>query len=99
MTAALAALIQVVNRASESSKAACAPFMWVDGPLITAMRRGDMILIDEINLAEDAVLERLNRLVNSSIGPHQLPILPMILCKHTSYASCVKVVSSCTCAG
>jgi midasin len=25
------------------------------------MRRGDMILIDEINLAEDAVLERLNR--------------------------------------
>jgi midasin len=33
----------------------------VDGPLVTAMRRGDMILIDEINLAEDAVLERLNR--------------------------------------
>lgn len=26
-----------------------------------AMREGDMILIDEINLAEDAVLERLNR--------------------------------------
>jgi hypothetical protein len=25
------------------------------------MRRGDMILIDELNLAEDAVLERLNR--------------------------------------
>jgi midasin len=25
------------------------------------MRRGDIILIDELNLAEDAVLERLNR--------------------------------------
>ena len=28
---------------------------------MTAMRRGDMILIDELNLAEDAVIERLNR--------------------------------------
>jgi midasin len=38
-----------------------APFQWVDGPLIVAMRQGDIILIDELNLAEDAVLERLNR--------------------------------------
>ena len=38
-----------------------APFVWVDGPLVVAMRRGDMLLVDEINLAEDAVLERLNR--------------------------------------
>ena len=33
-------------------------------PLLTwrqAMKRGDMILVDELNLAEDAVLERLNR--------------------------------------
>ena len=35
-------------------------FAWVDGPLIEAMRDGDMFLIDEISLAEDAVLERLN---------------------------------------
>lgn len=42
-----------------------APFSWADGPLVTAMRRGDMILVDEINLAEDAVLERLNRQVMS----------------------------------
>ena len=45
----------------EAAAAARAPFVWVDGPLVTAMRRGDMILIDELNLAEDAVLERLNR--------------------------------------
>ena len=38
-----------------------APFAWEDGPLVTAMRKGDIILIDELNLAEDAVLERLNR--------------------------------------
>lgn len=37
------------------------PFLWVDGPLVEAMRSGDIILIDEINLADDAVLERLNR--------------------------------------
>ena len=38
-----------------------APFEWVDGPLVAAMRNGEILLIDELNLAEDAVLERLNR--------------------------------------
>lgn len=37
-----------------------APFEWCDGPLVLAMKNGDMILIDELNLADDAVLERLN---------------------------------------
>ncbi|GFR41366.1 hypothetical protein Agub_g2049, partial [Astrephomene gubernaculifera] len=46
--------------ASAAATEARAPFAWADGPLVTAMRRGDMILVDEINLAEDAVLERLN---------------------------------------
>ena len=36
------------------------PFEWVDGPLVTAMKNGDFILVDELSLAEDAVLERLN---------------------------------------
>lgn len=35
-------------------------FEWVDGPLVTAMRNGELILLDELSLAEDAVLERLN---------------------------------------
>ncbi|CAM9165037.1 unnamed protein product [Ectocarpus sp. 4 AP-2014] len=35
-------------------------FEWVDGPLVTAMRKGELILLDELSLAEDAVLERLN---------------------------------------
>lgn len=35
-------------------------FEWVDGPLVTAMRNGEILLLDELSLAEDAVLERLN---------------------------------------
>lgn len=35
-------------------------FEWVDGPLVTAMRNGEIILLDELSLADDAVLERLN---------------------------------------
>ncbi|KAH6911428.1 P-loop containing nucleoside triphosphate hydrolase protein [Coprinopsis sp. MPI-PUGE-AT-0042] len=35
-------------------------FEWHDGPLISAMRDGDVFLLDEISLAEDSVLERLN---------------------------------------
>jgi midasin len=38
-------------------------FAWYDGPLVQAMKRGDLFLIDEISLAEDSVLERLNRYV------------------------------------
>ncbi|KAJ7264443.1 hypothetical protein B0H12DRAFT_1209400, partial [Mycena haematopus] len=35
-------------------------FEWHDGPLIDAMRAGDVFLLDEISLADDSVLERLN---------------------------------------
>lgn len=35
-------------------------FEWCDGPLVNAMREGAMFLIDEISLADDSVLERLN---------------------------------------
>eukprot|EP00899_Mesostigma_viride_P010035 jgi/Mesvir1/19032/Mv12798-RA.1 len=41
-------------------------FKWYDGPLVEAMRNGDMLLIDEISLAEDAVLERLNSVLEPS---------------------------------
>jgi midasin len=34
-------------------------FEWADGPLVTAMRRGNVLLVDEINVADDAVTERL----------------------------------------
>lgn len=38
-------------------------FEWVDGPLIKAMETGDMFLADEISLADDSVLERMNSLL------------------------------------
>lgn len=38
-------------------------FEWVDGPLIKAMENGDMFLADEISLADDSVLERMNSLL------------------------------------
>jgi midasin len=41
-------------------------FEWLDGPLVTAMRHGDLILLDEMSLAEDAVLERLNSVLEPS---------------------------------
>jgi len=41
-------------------------FQWVDGPLPEAMKNGDMFVIDEISLAEDAVLERLNSVLEPS---------------------------------
>jgi len=41
-------------------------FTWYDGPLVTAMRDGDLLLIDEISLADDSVLERLNSVLEPS---------------------------------
>lgn len=35
-------------------------FEWSDGPLVTAMKTGNLFLLDEISLADDSVLERLN---------------------------------------
>lgn len=35
-------------------------FEWVDGPLVEAMECGGLFLSDEISLADDSVLERLN---------------------------------------
>ena len=41
-------------------------FEWSDGPLVNAMKNGQMLLLDEMSLAEDAVLERLNSVLEPS---------------------------------
>ncbi|EZG43826.1 putative midasin [Gregarina niphandrodes] len=41
-------------------------FTWQDGPLVRAMVEGRPFLIDEINLADDAVIERLNSVLEGS---------------------------------
>jgi len=38
-------------------------FAWLDGPLITAMYRGDWLVLDNANLCPGSVLDRLNSLV------------------------------------
>ncbi|KAJ5569528.1 uncharacterized protein N7459_008958 [Penicillium hispanicum] len=46
-------------------------FEWSDGSLITAMKTGQFFLLDEISLADDSVLERLN----SVLEPHRSVLL------------------------
>lgn len=41
-------------------------FEWANGPLIEAMIEGDVFLIDEISLADESVLERLNSVLEPS---------------------------------
>lgn len=41
-------------------------FEWVEGNLVEAVRNGGVYLIDEISLANDSVLERLNSLLEST---------------------------------
>ncbi|PFH53375.1 hypothetical protein AMATHDRAFT_1433 [Amanita thiersii Skay4041] len=41
-------------------------FEWHDGPLVEAMRKGNVFLLDEISLADDSVLERLNSVLEPS---------------------------------
>ncbi|SCZ88717.1 BZ3500_MvSof-1268-A1-R1_Chr2-1g04590 [Microbotryum saponariae] len=45
---------------------ATALFEWHDGPLVQAMVAGDFVLLDEISLADDSVLERLNSVLEPS---------------------------------
>ena len=54
----LGGLRPVRGGADESDSKAL--FEWVDGPLVDQMKSGGSLLIDEISLADDSVLERLN---------------------------------------
>lgn len=49
-----------VNQIDENIKNSTMLFEWMDGPLIQAMKTGEFFLLDEISLADDSVLERLN---------------------------------------
>uniref|UniRef100_A0A3Q4BJ07 Midasin n=1 Tax=Mola mola TaxID=94237 RepID=A0A3Q4BJ07_MOLML len=40
-------------------------FQWQDGPLVLAMKEGGVFLMDEISLADDSVLERLNSVLET----------------------------------
>ena len=50
----------------ELQKKYLALFEWQDGPLVNSMKSGEYLLLDELSLAEDAVLERLNSVLEPS---------------------------------
>ncbi|KAI3759776.1 hypothetical protein L6452_07827 [Arctium lappa] len=51
---------EIRQRLSALHQKWCTIFIWQDGPLVKAMKNGDLFLVDEISLADDSVLERLN---------------------------------------
>lgn len=51
---------ELVQRVAANETRAKALFEWSDGALVAAMRDGHFFLLDEISLADDSVLERLN---------------------------------------
>lgn len=53
-------LVDLVNECNILWTRLKALFEWEDGPLVKSMKNGDIFLMDEINLADDAVIERLN---------------------------------------
>ncbi|KAI0480112.1 P-loop containing nucleoside triphosphate hydrolase protein [Xylariaceae sp. FL0804] len=52
--------VDVQQRIAENEVKSKALFEWSDGSLVQAMREGQHFLLDEISLADDSVLERLN---------------------------------------
>jgi midasin len=55
-----------LRRTLSSMRRSMALFEWHDGPLIQAMQGGGLFLLDEISLADDSVLERLNSVLEPS---------------------------------
>ncbi|KAL2892752.1 Midasin [Bienertia sinuspersici] len=56
----LASLVKLKAELSQLYQQWQTIFVWQDGPLVHAMKNGDLFLVDEISLADDSVLERLN---------------------------------------
>jgi midasin len=52
--------VEEIKTFQREIKAFTALFEWSDGPLVHAMNQGDLLLLDEVSLADDSVLERLN---------------------------------------
>lgn len=50
----------------ESQRSGGNLFEWSEGPLVQAMKNGSCFLLDEISLADDSVLERLNSVLEPS---------------------------------
>ena len=56
---------ELLERIESNRMKAKALFEWSDGSLVQAMREGQFFLLDEISLADDSVLERLNSVLET----------------------------------
>ena len=50
----------ILQACRDDLRSLSALFEWSDGPLVDAMTQGSLLLLDEVSLADDSVLERLN---------------------------------------
>ncbi|KAF9915434.1 AAA ATPase midasin [Lobosporangium transversale] len=66
-----AEVIAVIAELRRMYRQATTLFEWHDGPLVQSMKDGHLFLLDEISLADDSVLERLN----SVLEPQRLLVL------------------------
>ncbi|RMD41651.1 hypothetical protein DV735_g3508, partial [Chaetothyriales sp. CBS 134920] len=57
---------EAVARVNTGISAYRSMFLWTDGSLVRAMKSGEHFLLDEISLADDSVLERLNSVLEPS---------------------------------
>ncbi|KIX05872.1 uncharacterized protein Z518_03845 [Rhinocladiella mackenziei CBS 650.93] len=57
---------EIVEKMRSNIGAYKALFAWNDGSLVRAMKKGEFFLLDEISLADDSVLERLNSVLEPS---------------------------------
>ncbi|KAI1311961.1 AAA ATPase midasin [Mortierella claussenii] len=64
-------LKNVIAELRRAYRQATTLFEWHDGPLVQSMKKGHLFLLDEISLADDSVLERLN----SVLEPQRLLVL------------------------
>ena len=76
----------LLSSLDEAIAKANAPFAWEDGALVTAMKAGEMLLVDEISLADDSVLERLNSVLE--------PERTLVLAEHGGAHTVDKVVAA-----
>ena len=58
--------VEILKRAQGSLINSPGLLEWRDGPLVSCMRYGEISLLDEISLADDSALERLNSVLESS---------------------------------
>lgn len=62
-------------------------FEWEDGPILNCMKRGHILLLDEVSLADESVLERLNSVLETSreLTVAENPNMPRPVIAHTGF--------------